>query len=51
MSWWRSEIVEVAPTGRLEIFEGAGHFISFDQPERFNRVLLEFLTDGDFGFR
>ena len=29
--------------GSLEIFEGAGHLLTLDQPERFNTVLLEFL--------
>ena len=36
-------IVELAPDGRLEVFEGAGHLLSLEQPERFNDVLLEFL--------
>jgi pimeloyl-ACP methyl ester carboxylesterase len=25
------------------VFEGAGHFVAVDQPERFNAVLLEFV--------
>ena len=29
--------------GSLEIFEGAGHLLTLEQPERFNAVLLEFL--------
>ncbi len=29
--------------GSLEIFEGAGHLLTIEQPERFNSVLLEFL--------
>ena len=29
--------------GSLEIFEGAGHLLTLEQPERFNSVLLEFL--------
>jgi pimeloyl-ACP methyl ester carboxylesterase len=45
------EIVTLAPNGRLEIFEGAGHLLSLEQPERFSRLLLDFLADGDFGFR
>jgi 3-oxoadipate enol-lactonase len=44
------QIVEVAPNGRLEVFDGAGHLISLEQPERFNRVLLGFLADRDLGF-
>ena len=34
---------ESALQGRLEVFPGAGHFLSLDQPERFDLVLLEFL--------
>jgi pimeloyl-ACP methyl ester carboxylesterase len=34
-----------APRGRLEVFEGAGHFPSLDQAERFNEVLLDFLGE------
>jgi pimeloyl-ACP methyl ester carboxylesterase len=37
------EIVAAAPDGRLEIFEGAGHFTNLEQPERFNELLREFL--------
>ena len=29
--------------GSLEIFEGAGHLLTIEQPERFDAVLLEFL--------
>jgi len=36
-------ISESALQGTLEIFPGAGHFVSLDQPERFDAVLLEFL--------
>jgi pimeloyl-ACP methyl ester carboxylesterase len=36
-------IVSTAPNGRLEVFPGAGHLVSLDEPERFNAVLLEFL--------
>jgi pimeloyl-ACP methyl ester carboxylesterase len=36
-------VSEGALQGRLEIFPGAGHFVSLDQPERFDAVLLEFL--------
>jgi pimeloyl-ACP methyl ester carboxylesterase len=37
------EIVEAAPNGRLEVFEGTGHFPSRDRPERFNELVREFL--------
>jgi pimeloyl-ACP methyl ester carboxylesterase len=38
------ELAGKALDGRLEVFEGAGHFVAVDQPERFNEVLLEFLA-------
>jgi pimeloyl-ACP methyl ester carboxylesterase len=37
------EIAGSAPQGRLEVFEGVGHFPNAEQPERFNELLLEFL--------
>jgi len=37
-------IVFAAPNGRLVVFPGAGHFVSLEEPERFNAVLLEFLA-------
>ncbi|MBA2642115.1 MAG: alpha/beta fold hydrolase [Actinobacteria bacterium] len=37
-------LAEGALQGSLEVFPGAGHIISIDQPERFNAVLLEFLS-------
>ncbi len=30
--------------GKLEVFPGAGHFVAVDQPEQFNAVLLDFLS-------
>ena len=36
-------VSEGALRGTLEVFPGAGHFLSLDQPERFDTVLLEFL--------
>jgi 3-oxoadipate enol-lactonase len=38
------ELAEQALDGRLEVFPDAGHFVAVDQPERFNGVLLEFLS-------
>ena len=38
------ELVSGALRGTLEVFPGAGHFISVEQPDRFNAVLLEFLS-------
>ncbi len=36
-------VAELAPQGRLELFPGAGHLMSVEQPEEFNGVLLDFL--------
>ncbi len=38
------EIADAALLGSLEVFAGAGHFPSVEQPERFNAVLVEFLS-------
>lgn len=38
------QMAATALDGRLEVFPGAGHFVALDQPERFNEVLLEFLS-------
>ena len=37
-------LAATALEGRFEVFEGAGHFPSLDQPVRFNEVLLDFLS-------
>ena len=37
------QLAASALDGRLEVFEGAGHFVGVDQPERFNEVLVDFL--------
>jgi pimeloyl-ACP methyl ester carboxylesterase len=37
------ELADRALDGRLEVFPGAGHFVTVDQPQRFNAVLLEFV--------
>jgi pimeloyl-ACP methyl ester carboxylesterase len=37
------QIAAAASNGRLEVFEGTGHFPNRDRPERFNELLLEFL--------
>ena len=48
---WPCEHAEAAVAGTLRgralVIEDAGHAISFDQPDRFNEVLLEFLADVD----
>ena len=38
------ELAGGALLGTLEIFPGAGHLLSLEQPERFDAVLLEFLA-------
>jgi pimeloyl-ACP methyl ester carboxylesterase len=37
------ELADNALRGSLEVFEGAGHLLTIEQPARFNTVLLEFL--------
>ena len=37
---------EAVPECRVELFEGAGHFPHLDDPDRFARVLREFIADG-----
>ena len=36
-------LAESVPHARLEPFEGAAHMLNMEQPERFNRLLREFL--------
>jgi pimeloyl-ACP methyl ester carboxylesterase len=38
------ELAATALDGRLEVFENAGHFVTLDQPQRFNEVLLDFVS-------
>jgi pimeloyl-ACP methyl ester carboxylesterase len=38
-------------TCALEVFKGAGHLLTVEQPERFNELLLGFLADRDLGLR
>lgn len=47
-----TRFVSLAPNGRLEVFQGAGHLLTLEQPERFNEVLLRFLrrADRNLGF-
>jgi pimeloyl-ACP methyl ester carboxylesterase len=37
-------IAREAPNARLEVVAGAGHLAALDQPEAFNRLLLDFLA-------
>lgn len=38
------QLAASALNGRLEVFADAGHFVSVDQPARFNTVLLDFVS-------
>ena len=38
------ELADRALDGKLEVFPGAGHFVAVDQPDRFNELLLEFVS-------
>jgi pimeloyl-ACP methyl ester carboxylesterase len=37
-------LAELAPQGSLELFPGAGHLVSVEQPEEFNGVLLDYVS-------
>jgi pimeloyl-ACP methyl ester carboxylesterase len=37
------------PDARLEVFEGVAHMVNLEQPERFTRLVLDFLTDAGIG--
>ncbi|HEX3628896.1 MAG TPA: alpha/beta fold hydrolase, partial [Candidatus Dormibacteraeota bacterium] len=37
--------VDTLPQGRLEVFEQCGHTPQMEQPDRFNRLVLEFLAE------
>ena len=39
------ELASSALRGSLEVFSGAGHFLSVDETNRFNSVLLDFLSE------
>jgi pimeloyl-ACP methyl ester carboxylesterase len=39
-----AHFAELVPTARVEVFEKAGHFPHVDEPQRFTRVLLDFLA-------
>ena len=44
------QLASRVPGTRLEVLEGAAHMLNMEQPERFNRILREFL-DGATGSR
>lgn len=37
-------LADQVPDARFELFEGAAHMLNMEQPERFNRTLLDFLA-------
>lgn len=37
-------VAESALLGSLEVFPGAGHILSLDQPEKFDEIVMEFLA-------
>lgn len=44
--WHGARAAQRIPGSRLEVFENAGHFPHLDDPERFARVLREFIEAG-----
>jgi pimeloyl-ACP methyl ester carboxylesterase len=38
-------LAATVPGARLEVFEGAAHMVNLEQPDRFNRLLREFLDE------
>ena len=44
-AWHALSAQRAVPDCRVELFEGAGHFPHLDDPERFARVLQDFMTD------
>lgn len=43
--WKSREIAELIPGAKLTLLEGASHGIAIEDPERFNRTVLDFLTE------
>ncbi len=43
-TWHATSAQQAIPGARVELFEGAGHFPHLDEPERFARVLSDFMT-------
>jgi pimeloyl-ACP methyl ester carboxylesterase len=44
-AWHAIKAQQAVPDCRLELFEGAGHFPHLDDPERFARLLREFIAE------
>src|SRR5207342_338077 len=45
-AWHALSAQRAAPGCRVELFEGAGHFPHLDDPDRFDRLLREFIAAG-----
>jgi proline iminopeptidase len=41
------ELAAKMKDGRVEVFEGIGHLVHLEAPERFNKVVLHFFSEGD----
>ena len=48
-AWHALSAQRALPGCRVELFEGAGHFPHLDDPDRFARVLREFMAEGNDG--
>jgi pimeloyl-ACP methyl ester carboxylesterase len=44
-------LAEAVPGARLELFRGAAHMLNLEQPEHFNRLVLDFLASVDVAGR
>jgi pimeloyl-ACP methyl ester carboxylesterase len=40
-------LAEAVPNGRFELFAGTAHLLNLEQPERFTRLILDFLAAAD----
>lgn len=44
-AWHATAAHEAMPGSRIELFEGAGHYPHLDEPERFAKLLADFVAD------
>jgi pimeloyl-ACP methyl ester carboxylesterase len=40
-------LAQAVPNGRLEVFENAAHLLNLEYPERFTKLILDFLAEAD----
>jgi pimeloyl-ACP methyl ester carboxylesterase len=45
-AWHATTAHQAIPGSRVELFQGAGHYPHLDEPERFARLLSEFMAEG-----